>query len=57
MVVIMKICNKKSTAISLMWAAAILSAAILDAPQFLTLVILPVLGFMSVTMLNKTNNA
>ncbi len=53
----MKVCNNKSTAISLMWAAAILSAAILGAPQFLTLVLLPVLGFMSVATLNKANNS
>ncbi len=53
----MKICNKKCIAISLLWAAAILSAAILGAPQFLTLVLLPVLGFMSVAIFKKTTRS
>ena len=52
----MKICNKNKVAISLLWAAAILSAAILEAPQFLTLVLLPVLGFSSMAVLSKSKD-
>jgi hypothetical protein len=49
----MKKCNKKSIGVSLLWAAAILSSAILDAPQFLTLILLPILAYMSVITINK----
>jgi hypothetical protein len=45
--------NKKSIGVSLLWAAAILSAAILDAPQGLTLILLPILAYLSVTIVNK----
>jgi len=38
----------KNVANSILWAAAILTSAILGAPAFLTLIILPMLGFMSV---------
>ncbi len=46
-------CNKKSVEISLLWASAILSSAILGAPQFLTLILLPILAYTSVVILNK----
>ena len=34
---------------SILWAAAILASAILHAPSFLTMVLLPLLGFASLT--------
>ena len=40
--------NNPNIANTILWAAAILSAAILDAPQFLTIIILPVLGLSSI---------
>jgi len=42
-------CDKRTTATTLCWAAAILSAALLDAPEFLTLILLPILAFTSIT--------
>jgi len=41
-------CNKLKVTTGILWAAAILAAAILDAPAFLTLILLPVLGYTSV---------
>jgi len=32
---------------ALLWAAAIIAAAVIDAPTFLSLILLPSLGFMS----------
>ena len=49
----MKKCNKKSIGVSLLWASAILSSAILNAPQLLTLILLPVLAYMSLILINK----
>ena len=49
-------CNNKIITTSLLWAAAILSAALLGASSFLTLIILPVLGFFSITALRKQNS-
>ena len=40
--------NNPNIANTILWAAAILSAAILDAPQFLTIIILPVCGLLSI---------
>ena len=40
--------NNPNIANTILWAAAILSAAILDAPQFLTIIILPILGLSSI---------
>jgi len=40
--------NNPNISNTILWAAAILSAAILDAPQFLTIIILPVLGLSSI---------
>lgn len=47
--------NNKRVTISnaVLWAAAILAAAIAGAPQFFTLILLPVLGFMSVMNLRQ----
>ncbi|MBU2893957.1 hypothetical protein KO495_11580 [Colwellia sp. D2M02] len=53
----MKKCHKKGIDLSLLWASAILSSAILDAPQLLTLIILPVLAYMSVTLINKDHQS
>ena len=49
-------CKKSGLANSILWAAAILSAAILKAPIFLTLIILPVLAFTSNSMLVKQSS-
>jgi len=40
--------NNPNIANTILWAAAILSAAILEAPQFLTIIILPILGLSSI---------
>ena len=40
--------NNPNISNAILWAAAILSAAILDAPQFLTIIILPLLGALSI---------
>ena len=40
--------NNPNISNTILWAAAILSAAILDAPQFLTIIILPVCGLLSI---------
>jgi len=40
--------NNPNISNAILWAAAILSAAILDAPQFLTIIILPVCGLLSI---------
>ncbi|SVD02505.1 uncharacterized protein METZ01_LOCUS355359 [marine metagenome] len=40
--------NSPNISNTILWAAAILSAAILDAPQFLTIIILPVCGLLSI---------
>jgi hypothetical protein len=42
-----KTINKMNVTNSLLWAAAIISAAILHAPWFYTIVLLPVLAFCS----------
>ena len=44
----MKKLNNPNISNAILWAAAILSAAILDAPQFLTIIILPLLGALSI---------
>ena len=44
----MKKLNNPNISNAILWAAAILSAAILDAPQFLTIIILPVCGLLSI---------
>ncbi|HEY2548799.1 MAG TPA: hypothetical protein VGI46_22170 [Candidatus Acidoferrum sp.] len=41
--------SRINIATSLLWAAAIIAAAILKAPTFLTVVLLPLLGFCSLT--------
>ena|GEM_PF-1742544 len=40
--------NNPNISNAILWASAILSAAILDAPQFLTIIILPLLGALSI---------
>ena len=40
--------NNPNISNAILWAAAILSGAILDAPQFLTIIILPLLGALSI---------
>ena len=40
--------NSPNISNTILWAAAILSAAILDASQFLTIIILPLLGALSI---------
>ncbi|MCL1038225.1 hypothetical protein L2750_13840 [Shewanella submarina] len=49
----MKKCSNKIIATSILWASAILASALLDAPQFLTLMLLPTLAIMSVLILSK----
>ena len=46
-------CNKLKTTTSILWAAAILAAAIMDAPVFMTLILLPVLGYTSVMAVSR----
>jgi uncharacterized membrane protein len=46
--------------VSVLWAAAIIAAAILKAPAFLTIVLLPLLGFssvMAVRTISRSANA
>jgi len=50
----MKNSKSKQIANGILWAAAILTSAILGAPEFLTLIVLPVLGFMSVMNQRRT---
>ena len=50
---VVKKCSNKIIATSILWASAILASALLDAPQFLTLVLLPTLAIMSVFILSK----
>ena len=40
-------------ATSLLWAAAIIASAILKAPTFLTIILLPVLAFSSLTAIQR----
>ena len=40
--------NNPNISNAILWAAAILSSAIFDAPQFLTIIILPLLGVFSI---------
>ncbi|MDP6033535.1 MAG: hypothetical protein QGH04_06755, partial [Candidatus Marinimicrobia bacterium] len=47
-IIVTKKLNNPNSANAILWAAAILSAAILDAPQFLTIIILPVCGLLSI---------
>lgn len=49
----MKTMNAKIVATSVLWAAAIIAAALLEAPEFLTLVLLPVLGASSAAILKQ----
>ncbi len=44
----MKKLNNPNISNAILWAAAILSAAIPDAAQFLTIIILPVCGLLSI---------
>jgi hypothetical protein len=41
--------SRISIATSVLWGAAIIAAAMLKAPAFLTLILLPLLGFCSLT--------
>ena len=45
--------NNPNISNAILWAAAILSAAILDAPQFLTITILPLLGVFSIINMKR----
>lgn len=49
----MKICTKTELAQAILWATAILAAAILDAPLELTLFLLPMLAFAALTGLRS----
>ena len=45
--------NNPNISNAILWAAAILSGAILDAPQFLTIIILPLLGALSIVNVKR----
>lgn len=44
--------SRASILTSVLWAAAIIAAAILKAPTFLTIILLPMLGFSSLTAIH-----
>jgi len=46
-------CDKLTTHMSLCWGAAIICAALFNAPEFFTLILLPILAFTSITMAKK----
>ena len=47
--------KKLSITNAILWAAAIIASAILGAPTFLTLILLPILAFLSVTSIYQIN--
>lgn len=46
-------CDKLTTKMSLCWGAAIICAAMFDAPEFFTLILLPILAFTSIANVKK----
>ena len=49
----MKKRNNTKLTVSILWAAAILSSALLGGPAFLTLLILPILGYMAISQFDE----
>jgi len=46
-------CDKLTMKMSLCWGTAIICAAMFDAPEFFTLILLPILAFTSITNAKK----
>lgn len=46
-------CDKLTNKMSLCWGAAIICAAMFDAPEFFTLILLPILAFTSIANVKK----